>query len=140
MSQMSFKTFCIELYARHANITGAEAYRRFSESGLLKVLSDDYEDLHGMGWEALMPMFDQYLGVVTNDHSLIRATLATAVIGLLATHWNVTEDEAMRRFYQSKTALAFADDETGLYGMSALSIAAECEAEVDRPQSRRNMV
>ena len=63
MSQMSFKTFCIELYARHANITGAEAYRRFSESGLLKVLSDDYEDLHGMGWEALMPMFDQYLGV-----------------------------------------------------------------------------
>ena len=63
MSQMSFKTFCIEFYARHANITGAEAYRRFSESGLLKVLSDDYEDLHGMGWEALMPMFDQYLGV-----------------------------------------------------------------------------
>ena len=93
---MSFKTFCIELYARHVNITGAEAYRRFSELGLLKVLSDDYEDLHGMGWEALMPMFDQYLGVVTNDHSLIRATLATAVIGLLAAHWNVTEDEAMR--------------------------------------------
>ena len=63
MSQMSFKTFCIEFYAQHANITGAEAYRRFVESGLLKVLSDDYEDLHGMGWEALMPMFDQYLGV-----------------------------------------------------------------------------
>ena len=60
---MSFKTFCIEFYAQHANITGAEAYRRFVESGLLKVLSDDYEDLHGMGWEALMPMFDQYLGV-----------------------------------------------------------------------------
>ena len=75
-----------------------------------------------------------------NDHSLVRATLATAVIGLLAAHWNVTEDEAMRRFYQSKTALAFADDETGLYGMSALSIAADCEEELDVPQSRRNMV
>ncbi len=61
MSQTSFKTFCIELYARHANVTGAEAYRRFAESGLLKILDEDYEDLHGMGWEALMPMFDQYL-------------------------------------------------------------------------------
>ncbi len=64
-----------------------------------------------------------------NDHALIRATLATAVIGLLAAHWGVDEDEAMRRFYQSKTALAFADDKTGLYGMSALSIAADCVAE-----------
>jgi hypothetical protein len=36
----------------------------FSESGLLKTLDDDYEDLHGLGWEALMPMFDEYLGRV----------------------------------------------------------------------------
>lgn len=60
------------------------------------------------------------------DHTLIRATLATAVIGILAAHWGVGEDEAMRRFYESKTALAFADDETGLYGMSALNIAGAC--------------
>ncbi len=64
-----------------------------------------------------------------NDHTLIRATLATAVIGILAAHWGVGEDEAMRRFYESKTALAFADDETGLYGMSALNIAGACANE-----------
>ena len=63
MSKISFKAFCIEFYASHAGVTGAEAYRRFEESGLLKVLDEDYEDLHGMGWEALMQMFDQYLGV-----------------------------------------------------------------------------
>ena len=40
-------------------------YRMFSESGLLKTLDDDYEDLHGLGWEALMPMFDEYLGRVS---------------------------------------------------------------------------
>lgn len=62
MSRTSFKTFCIEYYAHHAGIAGVEAYRRFADSGLLKVLDDDYEDLHGLGWEALIPLFDQYLG------------------------------------------------------------------------------
>lgn len=61
MSKTSFKTFCIEYYARHAGIEGADVYRLFAESGLLKVLDDDYEDLHGLGWEALMPMFDEFL-------------------------------------------------------------------------------
>jgi hypothetical protein len=62
MSRLSFKSFCIEFYARHIGSTGADVYKMFSESGLLKTLDDDYEDLHGLGWEALMPMFDEYLG------------------------------------------------------------------------------
>ena len=63
------------------------------------------------------------------DHSLIRATLVVAVVGILATYWHISEDEAMKRFYTSKAALALADDDTGMYGMSALSIAGECLAE-----------
>ena len=62
LSRLSFKSFCIEFYARHIGSTGADVYRMFSQSGLLKTLDDDYEDLHGLGWEALMPMFDEYLG------------------------------------------------------------------------------
>ena len=62
MSQTSFKTFCVEKYATYSGMIGAEAYALFAKSGLLKVLDDDYEDLHGMEWEALMPLFDQYLG------------------------------------------------------------------------------
>ena len=62
MSKLSFKSFCIEYYAKHAGITGAAAYALFDKSGLIKTLDDDYEDLHGLGWEALMPIFDQYLG------------------------------------------------------------------------------
>jgi len=135
MSLASFQAFCVEQYASHSHSTGAEVYRRFTDSGLLKVLHDDYEDLHGLGWEALMPMFDQYLGVVKtdgpmNDHALIRSTLVTAIVGILAAHWHIGEDEAMRRFYMSNTAKALADDETGLYGMSALNIAGDCLAEV----------
>ena len=62
MSKLSFKSFCIEYYAKHAGITGVAAYAFFDRSGLTKTLDDDYEDLHGLGWEALMPIFDRYLG------------------------------------------------------------------------------
>lgn len=66
-----------------------------------------------------------------NDHTLIRATLVSAIVSILATHWHVAPDEAMRRFYSSKTAQALADDATGLYGQSALNIAGECTVELE---------
>ena len=62
MSKISFKTFCIEFYAKHTGKTGPEVYAEFEKSGLLQELDEDYEDLHGMGMEALMQMFDNYLG------------------------------------------------------------------------------
>ena len=66
-----------------------------------------------------------------NDHTLIRATLVSAIVTILAAHWGISPEEAMRRFYSSKTAVAFADDATGLYGLSALNIAGECVSELD---------
>ncbi|HBT94911.1 MAG TPA: hypothetical protein DEB24_01830 [Coriobacteriia bacterium] len=33
----------------------------FKSSGLLDMLRDDYEDLHGMSWEYLIPFYDEYL-------------------------------------------------------------------------------
>lgn len=64
MSRTSFEIFCIEHYAAHAGMSGPMAYRLFERSGLLKFIASDYEDLHGLGWEALMPVFDKYLGVL----------------------------------------------------------------------------
>lgn len=61
MSKLSFKTFCIEFYARHIDKPGPEVYELFRRSGLLEMLAADYEDLHGMGMEALMQFFDTYL-------------------------------------------------------------------------------
>lgn len=63
MSRLSFKTFCIEHYSNHIRKAGTEVYRIFEEQGVLKLLDDDYEDLHGMGMEYLMQFFDEYLGV-----------------------------------------------------------------------------
>ncbi len=62
MSKTSFKTFCVEFYANHTGKTGPEVYALFEKSGLLRELDEDYEDLHGLGMEALMQMFDEYLG------------------------------------------------------------------------------
>ena len=61
MSELSFLTFCIEFYSRHIQKPGPEVYRLFRESGLLDMLNTDYGDLHGMGQEALMQFFDEYL-------------------------------------------------------------------------------
>ena len=61
MSELSFQTFCIEFYSRHIQRPGPEVYELFRESGLLDMLKTDYEDLHGMGQEALMQFFDECL-------------------------------------------------------------------------------
>jgi len=61
MSKLSFQTFCIEFYSHHIHRPGTEVYALFRDSGLLELLKTDYEDLHGMGLEALMQFFDEYL-------------------------------------------------------------------------------
>jgi len=61
MSELSFKTFCIENYAEHSGKTSSEVYVLFASSGLLKHLQEDYGDLHGMGKDFLMDYFDKWL-------------------------------------------------------------------------------
>jgi hypothetical protein len=61
MSQLSFLTFCIELYAEHKNLSGSEVYQKFTQTGLMELLKTDYDDLHGMSFEYLNQFFDEYL-------------------------------------------------------------------------------
>lgn len=61
VSRLSFKVFCIEHYAQHIKKPGNEVYDLFETEHLLDMLDSDYEDLHGMGIEYLMQMFDEYL-------------------------------------------------------------------------------
>ncbi len=63
MSKLSFKTFCIEHYSHHIQIPSTQVYDIFEKQGVLKMLDDEYEDLHGMGMEYLMQFIDEYLGV-----------------------------------------------------------------------------
>lgn len=62
MSKLSFQTFCIEFYSHHIGVPSNEVFSLFEKTGLLELLNDEYEDLHGMSMEYLMQFFDQYLG------------------------------------------------------------------------------
>jgi hypothetical protein len=55
-------------------------------------------------------------------HGLIKATIIPEVIRLIQEKYGVNEDKALDMFYTSATAASLADDETGLYGQSALYI------------------
>ena len=57
------------------------------------------------------------------EHNLVRATVTPEIIRLISKYYKISENEALQRFYQSKTAANYADEETGLYGQSALHIA-----------------
>lgn len=59
---LSFKAFCIEGYSEHIGKPSNEVYDLFKREGLLELLKEDYGDLHGMGREYLMLLFDRYLG------------------------------------------------------------------------------
>ena len=57
------------------------------------------------------------------EHSLVRATVTPQIVEILSRYYHLGTDETLRRFYESKTAANYADDETGLYGQSALYVA-----------------
>jgi hypothetical protein len=57
------------------------------------------------------------------EHSLVRAVNMPKIIQIINKYYNISENEALQRFYQSKTAENYADEETGLYGQSSLFIA-----------------
>lgn len=64
MNKISFISFCVEYYAEHIHKPSNEVYELFKKEKLIELLENDYEDLHGMGMEYLMQLFDEYLGGV----------------------------------------------------------------------------
>jgi hypothetical protein len=61
MSRLSFKAFCIELYADHKSMPSNEVYTLFENNGILKMLDDDYDILHGHGFEYVIHDIDQIM-------------------------------------------------------------------------------
>ena len=129
MSQLSFICFCVEHYADHVHRSSNEVYQLFKQEGLLDLLRSDYEDLHGMGLEYMMQFCGEYLNgqsafetYLPDGHATVRAMILPDIIHLLMKNYGWTEEEALNRFYLSATGASFADDDTGLYGQSALYV------------------
>ena len=55
-------------------------------------------------------------------HELIKATIIPDIVKMIQNEYGLSENEALARFYTSITYLNYDDDETGLYGQSALQI------------------
>lgn len=62
-------------------------------------------------------------------HGTIRAATLPKIIELICESYKLTEDEALKSFYESHIGKCFSDDETGLYGQSALYIFSLFKAE-----------
>lgn len=65
------------------------------------------------------------------EHYLIRATIIPEIVKMIAEHDKITEQEALDLFYTSATGASLAEDETGLYGQSALYIWGLFQEEMD---------
>jgi len=61
MSCLSFKTFCIELYADRKSMPSNEVFALFQNNGILRMLDDDYELLHGHGFDYVLHDIDQII-------------------------------------------------------------------------------
>ncbi|MDR0910544.1 MAG: hypothetical protein LBM77_12350 [Spirochaetaceae bacterium] len=59
---------------------------------------------------------------MTEKHTLIKATIIPEVIKLIGDECRISEEDAMKKFYESPISDALDDDETGLWGMSPLYI------------------
>jgi len=55
-------------------------------------------------------------------HGTIRAATLPAIIRLIADRYGVNENIALKMFYESHIGACYADDESGLYGQSALYV------------------
>ena len=61
MSRVSFKAYCIELYADRKSIPGNEVYNLFDQKGILKMLDEDYDILHGHGFDYVLHDIEQII-------------------------------------------------------------------------------
>jgi len=61
MSRLSFKVFCIEKYADQKRMPSNEVFTLFYKNGVLQMLDEDYDILHGHGFEYVIQDIDKIL-------------------------------------------------------------------------------
>jgi len=54
MSRLSFKTFCIELFADRKSVPSNEVFTLFEKNGIIEMLDNDYDVLHGHGFDYVL--------------------------------------------------------------------------------------
>lgn len=121
-----FIVMCVEQYASNVNQSSSVIYYMLNKVGIIDELKDDYEDMHGMSTYSINEYIGKRLDAdvsqepTNNNHILSKTILISQVIELIAKKYKLSIEEARNRFYSSKVIEMLDDDETGLYGESAL--------------------
>ena len=68
------------------------------------------------------------------SHATIRATIIPEIVKLICQDRKVDEKTALDMFYTSATGASYADDDTGLYGQSALFVYSLFDKEMKEKQ------
>lgn len=117
---------CVEQYAYSVDQGSTFIYNKLSEAGIINELMDDYEDMHGMSTYSLNEYIAKRLdetiknGDQMKGHTSSKIILISQTIELIAKKYKLSIEEARDRFYKSNVIEMLDDDETGLYGESAL--------------------
>lgn len=62
MSRLSFKTFCIEFYAEAKKQPAQDVFQMFEKEKVIQMLDEDYDILHGFGFDFIIGEIDRFLG------------------------------------------------------------------------------
>ena len=127
-----FIVMCVEQYALFCNKKSSEVYKILKEKGILNELIEDYEDMHGMStylineyiYKKLSGENHDFISRIRRDkimsHILANTILISQTIELIAKEYKISIEEARDRFFNSQIIELLEDEETGLYGESAL--------------------
>lgn len=121
-----FIVLCIEQYASSINQWSKETYNELEKTGIINELIEDYEDMHSMSTYSINEYISKRLCKAFSDnenkekHLSSKTILISQAIELIAKKYKLSIEEARDRFYKSKIIELLDDDETGLYGESAL--------------------
>jgi hypothetical protein len=55
-------------------------------------------------------------------HGTVRAATLPSIVKLIAERYGIDDNSALKKFYESHTGACYSDDESGLYGQSALYV------------------
>ena len=122
-----FLVMCIKQYASATKESSKSIYNLLSKKGILQEIIDNYEDLHGMSIYSINEYISKRTGSKYNvdcpeplPHDISKTIIAYQTIELIAENYKLSIQDARDKFYNSEVVDLLEDNETCLYGQSAL--------------------
>ncbi len=133
-----FVIICIEQYALSVNQSSEDVFLILRNNDIIQELANGYEDMHGMSTYYVNEYINKRLGIKplpTSGHKnnvLSNTILISQTVELIAQEYDIALGYARDKFYLSGVIRLLEDEETGLYGESALFLMSLYEARLKK--------